>query len=76
MNGRFAPSRIGNRVGKNQCRKIANLAIKLQGTVSVFYSIQNSMPHAYTEDQLVEQPAIGLAALLPALLDRIFKGAL
>ncbi len=25
---------------------------------------QNAMPHAYTEDQLVEQPAIGLFAEL------------
>ena len=29
-----------------------------------FFSANNTMPHAYTEDQLVEQPAIGLFAEL------------
>jgi hypothetical protein len=34
------------------------------------------MPHTYTEDQLVEQPAFVLAASLLAVLDGTFNGDL
>ena len=47
---------MGNESGINW-----KLGIKLRGE-----KVQPSMPHAYTEDQLVEQPAIGLFVELAA----------
>ena len=42
----------------------ATESVKMLLQLEEFFSANNTMPHAYTEDQLVEQPAIGLFAEL------------